>query len=153
MEGLIVPEVGTLAYNLLLSVHVLAIIAWMAGMLYLPRLYVYHAMAAPGGEAAKSFEVMEEKLLRIIMNGALLVVWITGLWLAFSGGWFSGQGWLHAKLVLVLAMSGLHGWFAALRKKFLKGRAPFGHRTLRLVNELPFILLIPIVLMVIVKPF
>lgn len=147
------PAVGSYFYNGLTAIHVLAVIAWMAGMLYLPRLYVYHAMVKQGGEAAKTFEMMEEKLLRIIMNGALIAVWISGLWLALAGGWLTGQGWLHAKLALVIAMSGLHGWFAVLRKKFLKGPAPFSHKTLRLINETPFILLIPIVFLVLLKPF
>ncbi len=99
------------AYLWVKSLHVIAVIAWMAGMLYLPRLFVYHSAAKPGSETSETFKVMEKRLLRFIINPAMIVTWIAGLWMAWEIYGFQG-GWLHAKLLLVVLMSGLHGYLS-----------------------------------------
>jgi putative membrane protein len=139
-------------YLWLKAVHVIAIIAWMAGMLYLPRLFVYHAEAGSGSPQAETFKVMERRLLRFIMNPSMVVVWITGLWLAISGGWFH-FGWLHGKLLLVILLSGLHGFLAATTKGFARDTNRRSPKFYRVLNEVPTVLMIGIVILVVVKPF
>ncbi len=134
------------------AVHILAVISWMAGMLYLPRLFVYHADAAEGSQLAATFEIMERRLMRVIMAPAMIVTWITGLTLAYEGG-FLRSGWLHGKLALVILMSALHGYFSAARKKLLAGTNQQEARFFRMVNEIPTLLMIGIVLLVVLKPF
>jgi putative membrane protein len=134
--------------------HLFAIISWMAGMLYLPRLYVYHCEVAPGSPESERFKVMERRLLRIIVNPAMIAVWVLGVTLAFtpaSGGWH--QGWLEAKLVLVVGLSALHGFFARWRKDFARNANRHSQRFYRLMNEVPALLMVGIVILVIVKPF
>src|ERR687895_943093 len=104
-------------YLWLKAAHVIAIIAWMAGMLYLPRLFVYHADVAPDSPQAETFKLMERRLLKAIINPAMIATWVLGLWLAWEGGLFR-SGWLHAKLVLVLALSAVHGFFVVWVKDF-----------------------------------
>jgi protoporphyrinogen IX oxidase len=132
--------------------HIIAVIAWMAGMLYLPRLFVYHSQAEPGSAQSETFKVMERRLLRAIINPAMVVVWVSGLWLAWLNGFFA-SGWLHAKFALVLAMSALHGFFARWRKDFAADRNRHSANFYRIINELPTILMIGIVLLVVLKPF
>jgi putative membrane protein len=139
-------------YLWLKALHVMAIIAWMAGLLYLPRLFVYHANAPAGSHQARTFEIMERRLLRIIMNPAMIVVWITGLSLALWGGWFKA-GWLHGKLFLVIGLSAAHMYFARQRRLLAEGRADKSAGFYRALNEAPTILMIGIVILVIVKPF
>ena len=134
------------------SLHVLSMVAWMAGMLYLPRLYVYHAAAGAGTPQSETFKVMENRLLRAIMNPAMIVVWLTGLYLAWSGGWYK-DGWLHTKILLVLLMTGVHGFLAASRKRFAADANTRTATFFRVTNEVPTVLLIGIVILVIVKPF
>ncbi|SEB59655.1 putative membrane protein [Nitratireductor aquibiodomus] len=134
------------------AIHVIAVIAWMAGMLYLPRLFVYHADAAPGSETSETFKIMEGRLLRLIINPAMMVTWVLGLWLAWSGFGFSG-GWLHAKIALVVAMSGVHGYFSAAVRRFAADQNTKPARHWRIMNEVPTLLMIVIVILVIVKPF
>lgn len=134
------------------AVHVIAVIAWMAGMLYLPRLFVYHADAAAGSEKSETFKVMEGRLLRAIINPAMTVTWAAGLWLAWKGFAFHG-GWLHGKIGLVVLMSGLHGYLSAAVRKFAEDRNERPARHWRIVNEIPTLLMIAIVILVIVKPF
>src|ERR1043165_1524391 len=107
--GLFVLIVPLAYYEWIKALHVIAVIAWMAGMLYLPRLFVYHCEAEAGSKQSETFKVMERRLLRAIINPAMGVTWVTGLWLAHEGG-FLKSGWLHAKFALVIAMSGLHGF-------------------------------------------
>ncbi len=145
-------------YNWLVALHVVAMVAWMAGMFYLPRLFVYHADAAPGSETAETFKVMERRLLRAIMNPAMIVTWAAGIGLAFWGPAGSSVGlydqpWLMTKVVLVLAMTGLHGWLSARRRDFEHDRNTHTSRTYRMINEIPTVLLIGIVVLVIVRPF
>ena len=141
-------------YPWLLAAHIIIVMFWMAGMYYLPRLFVYHAEAMEKGEPYQVFEVMEEKLLRIIMTPGMIVAWILGVSLmARSGFWEAAGGWLHAKLFLVVVLSGYHGFLAATRKKFLTGSLPHPSRFYRMINEVPPILTIFIVILVVVQPF
>lgn len=139
-------------YLWLKAAHVIAIIAWMAGMLYLPRLFVYHAEAGPASPMSATFKVMERRLLKAIINPAMIATWILGLYLAWAGGWFT-SGWLHAKLALVLAMSGLHGFYAGAVRAFAEDRNARSAGFWRIMNEAPTVLMIAIVILVIVKPF
>jgi putative membrane protein len=139
-------------YLWLKALHVVAIIAWMAGLLYLPRLFVYHSDVAAGSVQALTFELMEHRLLRIIMNPAMIVVWITGLALAIWGGWYK-SGWLHAKLLLVIGLSIAHMYFARQRRLLAEGRDQKTSGFYRALNEVPTLLMIGIVILVIVKPF
>jgi putative membrane protein len=139
-------------YLWLKALHVIAVIAWMAGMLYLPRLFVYHCDAEPGSRQSETFKVMEQRLLRFIINPAMVVTWLVGLWLAYDGGWLTA-GWWHAKLVLVLGLSALHGMFSAWVRDFAADRNVRPARFYRIVNEAPTLLMIGIVVLAIVKPF
>jgi putative membrane protein len=134
------------------AVHVVAIIAWMAGMLYLPRLFVYHCEAEPGSKQSETFKVMERRLLTIIMNPAMVVAWIFGLWMAFDAGLFT-MNWLELKILLVLAMSGVHGFFVRCVREFGADQNQRSQKFYRAINELPTILMIGIVLLAVVKPF
>ena len=134
------------------ALHVIAVISWMAGLLYLPRLFVYHAEAGPGTPQSETFKVMERRLLRAIINPAMMVTWIAGLWLAWKGFGFMG-GWLHAKLGLVVLMSAVHGYLSGAVRKFAEDRNEKPARHWRIVNEIPTLLMIAIVILVIVKPF
>lgn len=140
------------AYLWIKSLHVIAVIAWMAGMLYLPRLFVNHAAVPPGSPESELLKGMEGRLLRIIINPAMTVTWVLGLWMAWRYFGFSG-GWLWAKLVLVTALSGVHGFFSASVRAFANDRNRYSARFWRIVNELPAVLMIGIVILVIVKPF
>jgi putative membrane protein len=137
------------------ALHIVAVMAWMAGMLYLPRLFVYHASAKPGSELSETFKVMERRLLKQIINPAMTATWLLGLTLIWLMGKdaFLAAGWLHTKLVLVLAMSGLHGYLARLVKHFAADRNQHAPQFYRIVNEIPTILLILIVVLAVVKPF
>lgn len=134
------------------ALHVLAIISWMAGMLYLPRLFVRHADTSTSSEASELFKVMEVKLLRIIMNPAMIVAWISGLWLAWDAAFFS-SGWLHGKLFLVILLTATHGFLAVERKKLEQDIRVRTSKFFRVLNEVPTLLMIGIVILVIVKPF
>src|ERR1700735_4184356 len=132
--------------------HIIAVIAWMAGMLYLPRLFVYHCDAEPGSKQSETFKTMERRLLRAIINPAMIVTWLAGLYLAWSGHWFSA-GWLHGKLLLVIVLSGIHGFFARCVRDFAADRNTRSQRFYRIINEVPTVLMIGIVVLVVVKPF
>ncbi|MBZ9885330.1 protoporphyrinogen oxidase HemJ [Mesorhizobium sp. CA10] len=134
------------------AIHVIAVISWMAGMLYLPRLFVYHVDAERGSVQSETFKVMERRLLRGIINPAMTATWVFGLWLAWKGFGFQG-GWLHAKIALVLILSGLHGYLAGAVRKFAEDKNEKPARYWRIVNEIPTLLMIVIVILVIVKPF
>ncbi len=134
------------------ALHVMAVIAWMAGMFYLPRLFVYHTDTGAGSETSELFKVMERRLLRVIINPAMLLAWVFGLWLAWSGFGFQG-GWLHAKFAAVLALSGFHGYLSKAVREFAADRNTKSSRYWRMMNEVPTLLMIVIVILVIVKPF
>ena len=134
--------------------HVVAVIAWMAGMLYLPRLFVYHAEVAPTSPESAKFKVMERRLLNAIMKPAIAATWLLGLTLALTpaSGGFS-QGWLHAKLGLVIGMSALHGFFTKCQRDFANDTNRYSSRFYRIWNEIPAVLMAFIVILVVVKPF
>jgi putative membrane protein len=144
-------------YQWVLAFHIIAVIAWMAGMLYLPRLFVYHCAAEKGSVQSETFKVMERRLLRAIINPAMVATWLLGLWLAWHGpdsrfGWF-GSGWLQAKLVLVLILSALAGLFTRWVKDFAADNNWHSQRFYRIINEVPTIMMIAIVILAVVKPF
>ena len=136
------------------ALHLISVIAWMAGMLYLPRLFVYHCGAAPGTPASEMLKVMERRLLRAIINPAMIATFLFGAALLVTPGavdW--SQGWLHAKLLLVAVMAGVHGFLARWRKAFEADRNRRSARFYRFINEVPTVLLIAIVILAVVKPF
>jgi protoporphyrinogen IX oxidase len=132
--------------------HVMAVVSWMAGMLYLPRLFVYHCGAEPGSRQSETFKVMERRLLRGIINPAMIASWTLGLWMIYDGGWISAY-WLHVKLALVVALSGFHGMLARWTADFAADCNRHSERFYRVVNEVPAVLMIGIVIMVVIKPF
>ena len=134
------------------ALHVIAIIAWMAGMLYLPRLFVYHAEAAKGSAVSETFKVMERRLLRAIVTPSMMLVFLTGFTLVFlTGDW--RDGWWQAKFILVLGLAGLHGYFARCVRDFAEDANQRPARFYRVLNEAPTILMILIVVLAVVKPF
>jgi putative membrane protein len=136
------------------ALHVISIIAWMAGLLYLPRLFVYHTQAAPGSEASETFKVMERRLLRAIMNPAMIAAWVFGLsMILIDPTLFQQGGWLHAKLLFVVGLTATHMMMARWRKDFEADRNTRPQRFFRIWNEVPTLLMIGIVIFVIVKPF
>jgi putative membrane protein len=139
-------------YSWVKSLHVISIIAWMAGMLYLPRLFVYHVDAEPGSVQSETFKVMERRLLKAIMNPAMVSAWIFGLWAAYEIGAFS-DGWFHAKLTLVLLLSAAHGYLSRCVKAFARDENTRPAKFYRILNEVPTVLMIGIVILVIGKPF
>ena len=141
-------------YDWIKALHIISVIAWMAGMLYLPRLFVYHCAASPGSVQSETFKVMERRLLRGIINPAMIATWVFGLWLAWElPGGFARAHWLHAKLALVIVMSGVHGLLARYRRDFAADRNRHSEKFYRIINEVPTILMIGIVLLVVLKPF
>jgi putative membrane protein len=138
-------------YLWLKVLHILAIISWMTGMLSLPRLFVYHAEAPQGSPQARTFVVMEYRLMRAIMLPALLVTWITGLALAIQAR-FLHEGWFHAKFALVIALSALHGYFTKVRRDLAEETNQHGSRFFRIINEAPTVLMAGIVILVVFKP-
>jgi putative membrane protein len=144
-------------YEWIKAFHIIAVIAWMAGMLYLPRLFVYHCEAEKGSVQSETFKVMERRLLRAIVNPAMVATWVFGLWLAWLGpdsryGWFA-SGWLWAKIILVLGLSAVHGLLARWRKDFAQDCNRHSQKFYRIINEVPTLLMILIVLLVVLKPF
>ena len=139
-------------YDWIMALHVIAVISWMAGMLYLPRLFVYHCVAEAGSKQSETFKVMERRLLKAIINPAMIVSWLAGLYLAGAGHLFSAS-WFHGKLLLVVLLSGVHGFFARYVKEFAADRNTRSQRFYRFINEGPTVLMIGIVILVIVKPF
>lgn len=139
-------------YTWLKALHVISVIAWMAGMLYLPRLYVYHCAAKPGSEQSETFKVMERRLLRAIINPAMGAAWIFGLSMAWLGDLW-GQPWLQAKLALVIGMSIVHALFSRWRRAFAADANRHSARFYRFWNEVPTLIMIGVVILVIVKPF
>lgn len=132
--------------------HIIAVVAWFAGLFYLPRLFVYHADAPKGSELSETFKVMERRLYNAIMQPAMIAVWITGPLLAYLMGAFS-EPWLHAKLLLVLILSGLQGAMGKWIREFAEDRNTRSAKFYRIANEVPTVLLVAIVLLVVLKPF
>ncbi len=142
-----------MSYDWLRALHVIAVIAWMAGMLYLPRLFVYHAEAEKGSDKSETFKVMERRLLRAIINPAMVAALVFGLWMIWVNPDILHQHWMHAKLTLVILMTGLHGALARWRKQFAADANRHSAKFYRIINEVPTVLMIAIVIFVIVKPF
>jgi putative membrane protein len=139
-------------YLWLKAFHVIAVVAWMAGMLYLPRLFVYHSETPKGSIQSETFKIMERRLLKAIINPAMIVTWVLGLYLVWDGGWYT-SGWFHGKLLLVLILSGVHGVYVRRLKDFAADRNTRPAKYYRILNEVPTVLMIGIVILVIVKPF
>jgi protoporphyrinogen IX oxidase len=135
------------------ALHVIAVISWMAGLLYLPRLFVYHADADKGSELAETLKIMERRLLRLIMNPAMIAVWVFGICLVYASPALLKEGWLHGKLALVLGLTVFHHLLARWRKTFVKDLNERPAKFYRRVNEVPTLLMIGIVILVIVRPF
>jgi putative membrane protein len=140
------------AYIWVVIVHVISIVTWMAGLFYLPRLFVYHAQANATGEPAETFKVMERRLLKAIMNPSMIVAWVLGLALAAHIGALA-QGWFHAKLLLVVIMSVLHMAMGKWRKDFEANRNKHDHKFYRIMNEVPTVALVLVIVLVKAKPF
>ena len=141
------------AYLWIKSFHLIMVIAWMAGMMYLPRLFVYQHQSEKGGEAERYFIQMQRRLLKGIINPSMVFVWVLGILMLIANPAILSQGWFHVKLTLVVVISAVHGFYAASRKKFEKGERPRTEKFWRIMNEVPFLAMIVIVIMVIVKPF
>ncbi len=139
-------------YPWLKAGHVIFVIFWMAGLFMLPRYFVYHQEAEPGSVEALRWVDREAKLRRIILTPAMILTWVLGVLTALAIGAFS-EGWLHAKLLFVILLSGYHGWLVAYGKKLARGERPLSGRKLRLLNEVPGLAAVVIVILVIVKPF
>jgi putative membrane protein len=142
-----------MSYLWLKALHVIAMVSWMAGMLYLPRLYVYHADADKGSELSETLKIMERRLLRFIINPAMILTWVFGLWMLSKNPAILSQGWLHVKLTAVILLQIFHAFLARWRKAFLKDVNAYPASFFRRVNEIPTALMIVIIIMVIVKPF
>jgi putative membrane protein len=142
-------------YLWLKAFHIISVIAWMAGMLYLPRLFVYHAEVAAGSPQSGTFKVMERRLLKAIINPAIVATWVFGLGMIWLLGWdgFVQSHWLHVKLVLVLAMSAVHGQFVRYWRDFAADRNRHNARFYRIINEVVTVLMVGIVFLVVLKPF
>ncbi|MBS0530248.1 MAG: protoporphyrinogen oxidase HemJ [Proteobacteria bacterium] len=139
-------------YEWVKAFHVIAVISWMAGMLYLPRLFVYHCDAEIGSRQSETFKVMERRLLKGIINPAMILTWLLGLYLVWAGHWYLA-GWFHAKLFLVLVMSGVHGFFTGRVRDFANDRNTRSQKFYRILNEIPTLIMVAVVILVIVKPF
>jgi putative membrane protein len=139
-------------YEWIKAFHIMAVIAWMAGMLYLPRLFVYHAESPVGSPQSATFKLMERRLIRGIINPSMIVVWVLGLWMAWDAPWYD-ELWLQLKFALVIVMSGLHGYFVRCWRNFDADRNTRSARFYRIINEVPAVLIVLIVLLVVLKPF
>lgn len=142
-----------MSYELIKALHIIAVISWMAGMLYLPRLYVYHATATKGGELSETLKIMERKLLRLIINPAMIASWAFGIWMIIENPTLMQQGWLHTKLTLLALMQIVHAMLANARRKFANDANTKTHKYYRWLNEAPTVLMILIVLLVELQPF
>ncbi|WP_229954899.1 CopD family protein [Parasphingorhabdus litoris] len=145
-------EILSMLYLWLKSAHIIFVIFWMAGLFMMPRFFVYHQESAVGSEEDRKWIEREGRLRKIILNPSMIITWVLGLALAYNIDAFS-QGWFHGKLLIVLLLSGYHGWMMAYAKKLARGERTMTDKKLRLVNEVPGITAAVIVILVIVKPF
>lgn len=139
-------------YPWLKAAHIIFVIFWVAGLFLLPRYYIYHQEAEPGSAEEARWVDRERKLARIILTPSMILVWVFGLALAVLGGWFAA-GWLHAKLLFVIALSAYHGYMIGYGRKLAGGKRPVSGRSLRLMNEVPGVVTVIVVILVVVKPF
>ncbi|MEL0206120.1 MAG: protoporphyrinogen oxidase HemJ [Alphaproteobacteria bacterium] len=135
------------------ALHIIAAVSWMAGLLYLPRLFVYHADTDIGSVRAETFKVMERRLLKAIMNPAMIATFGFGIWMLHLNPSLLLEGWMHVKIVCVLAMAGCHGIFGRIRRQLENDQTPYSSKAYRIWNEVPTVLLIVIVIMAVVEPF
>lgn len=140
-------------YYWLLSLHIISVISWMAGMFYLPRLYVYHTRLESGSDASEMFKEMERKLLRYIINPAMCATWLFGLALSFGQDSWNAGGWFYIKFSAVIILSGFHGYLSKWRKEFMRDENTHSEKFYRMMNEVPTVLMMIIVFMVFLKPF
>ena len=133
--------------------HIIAVISWMAGLLYLPRLFVYHAMVEKDSARAQIFSLMERRLLKAIMNPAMIITFVLGFWMVLLNPELISEGWFHVKVLLVFGLAGVHGKFAVMRKGLESGLNVRSDRYYRIWNEVPTVLMIAIVILVVVQPF
>ena len=140
------------AYLWVKALHIMAVISWMAGMLYLPRLFIYHCAAEPGSVQSETFKVMERRLLRAIINPAMVLSWVLGLTLVINLGAWS-EPWMHAKFAAVIGLSTIHGFFSRWRRDFDNDDNRHSARFYRYMNEIPTVLMVAIVLLVVLQPF
>ncbi len=141
-----------MTYEWLKAAHIIAMVAWMAGLFYLPRLFVYHAEAEPGSDKSETFKVMERRLHAVIMRPAMIATWVFGLALAWLGQWWHAP-WFIAKVCLVLVLSGFDGWLGARVREFANDQNTRSAKSYRIANELPTVVLIVVVILVVIKPF
>jgi putative membrane protein len=139
-------------YDWVKAFHIISVIAWMSGMLYLPRLFVYHCSAPAGSAQSETFKVMERRLMRAIINPAMVAAFVFGLWLVWLGGWAFAT-WFQIKFVLVIMMSGVHGMLSRYRRDFAADKNRHSEKFYRIINEVPTLLMIAIVLLAVIKPF
>lgn len=141
-----------MTYEIIKALHIISVVAWFAGLFYLPRLFVYHVNAEAA--ARPMLETMEYKLYRYIMNPAMVATWVFGIWmLVLIPEWLTGQGWLHAKIFLVILLTGFHHSLNAYRKKLAAGESTKNDKFFRIINEIPTATLIFVVFLVVLKPF
>ena len=140
-------------YEWVKALHIISVIAWMAGILYLPRLYVYHANVEAGSEVSETFKVMERRLLKAIMTPAMIASFVFGIWMLVLIPDLMSEAWMHAKLACVFVMAGIHGYLAAIRKRFEADQNTKSHVFYRVLNEVPTVLMVVVVILVIVEPF
>lgn len=147
------PEILLQHYVWLKAFHIISVMAWMAGLLYLPRLFAYHAEAAKGSDKSETFKVMERRLLRIIMNPAMICAWLFAILMVVANPSLFQAGWFHGKLLLVIILSGVHGIFAKWRKVFERNENTKSAKFYKIWNEVPTVIFIAIVILAVVKPF
>ncbi len=135
------------------AIHVISVISWMAAMLYMPRLFVYHATAQKGSELDLTFQVMEKRLQQVIMTPAMVLTYFFGVLTAYVYGIEALGAWFHVKMLVVLLLSGFHGMLSKWRKSFIKGENKYSAKFYRIMNEVPTFLMIIAVIMVVIKPF
>jgi putative membrane protein len=140
------------AYLWIKAFHIVAVIAWIAGMMYLPRLFVYHHRSEKGGEAERNFIDMERRLLKGIINPAMIATWLLGATMVYANPALLGEAWFLVKLAAAIAISAIHGLYAGAQKRFATGERPRTEKFWRIMNEAPFALVVVIVVMVIVRP-
>jgi putative membrane protein len=135
------------------ALHLVAVIAWMAGMMYLPRLFIYHHQSEKGGEAERFFVTMERRLFLGIINPSIIAVWLLAALMLYARPDILGAGWFMVKFPMVLGISAIHGWYSRARKAFARGERPRSEKFWRIMNEIPFVLMIIAVFMAVLKPF
>lgn len=141
-------------YNWFKALHIIAVMSWMAGMLYLPRLFVYHVDAKKGSDLSETLKIMERRLMRFIINPAMIVTWVVGLLMLWANWEFiMSMGWMHAKLTLVFILSAVHGMFSRWRKAFERDENVKSSKFFRIWNEVPTVIMILVVILAVVEPF